>query len=450
MDKRLSNGKIFTFGIGHLGIDLLGGAVSTYLLIFYTDIFGISAYAAGLILMLTKIWDAVNDPMMGAIMDSTHTKWGKFRPYLFAAPFLMAIFYSLTFYTIPTENMTIKVIYAAVTYTLAGMAFTMFDVPVWGMIPSVTKVTEDRNKLITALRMVTSFAYLIIGSITLPMVYKLGGGDSVANQRDGFFRLMLIFGAVVIITGLLIPLRFKENVASEKEKTSFIQRLKTLKDNKPALILLVLTVIGFTGIFVATNATVYHVIYVVGKPELVSAYMFVLLGAEFVGILLSDFVIKKMGRKKATVSATLVVIIAAIAMFFLSQNVVALFILSAIWGLGMAMPEVTLGSMLADSVDYINWKMNIQTSGIVFSMQSLSIKVASAIAAGIIGLGLGIAKYDGAAGVQPQSALTCITFMRIGLPILLYIVFLIVLKRYKLSDEEVVEIQKELAERESE
>lgn len=446
-EKGLSTGKVFIFGAGHLGIDLVGGMVSTYLLFFYTDIFGIPAAAAGMILMLTKIWDAINDPMMGAIVDSTHTKWGKFRPYLFVSSLLMAVFYTLTFKVVSFDSMTAKIAWAAITYTLASMSFTMFDVPIWGMVPSITKVHKDRDRLITALRTATSIAYLAVGTITLPLVYFFGGGESVTNQQDGFFRLMLVMGVIVIVSGWLVPIMFKEKVNVEPEKTKFSERLKSLFINKPALIMLGTEFFAFMSIMVSQSASVYYVIHSIRKPELVSLYMFVIMGGELLGILGCGLLINKFGRKNTTYLSAVVCIITAVIGWVLKGNMPILFVTSFIFGLGTGMPEVTLGSMLTDTADYMDWKKSIRTDGIIFSMQSLIIKLTGAFASGIIGILLGVFGYSEAASVQPASAVNCIDFVRFGLPVIVCLIMIMFLKFYKLDDKTISQIHKELAER---
>lgn len=445
----LSAAKVCIFGAGHLGIDLVGGMVSTYLLIFYTDVFGISAAAAGLIMMLTKIWDAVNDPMMGAIVDSTHTKWGKFRPYLFAGSIFMAIFYPLTFLVLPFESMTAKIIWAAVTYTLSGMAFTMFDVPIWGMVPTVASTSNDRNRLITAMRSVTSFAYLIIGTITMPMVYFFGGGTAIENQQQGYFRTMLLMAAIVLITGCLVPIVFKEKVKVDETPIPFSTRIKSLFQNKQGLLILFTIFLAFMGIWTGTTASTYYVIESIGRVDIISLYMFVFLGAELVGILISGFFINLLGRKKATLAAAGIVIISSIVLYIFKGNIPILFVFSALWGLGMGIPEVTLSSLLTDTIDYLDWKKSIRTDGIVFSMQSLIIKVASAFAVGIIGIVLGMAGYDGFAESQPASAIACIDILRFIVPILFYALMIIALKFYKLDDKTMEKVHADLANRNS-
>ena len=136
--------KIWGYGVGALGKDLANIVISSYLLVFYTNVLGISAAAGVTIMMVTKIWDAINDPMMGIVADKTKTRWGKFRPYLLFVPIPLAVCAVLTF-TPVSFSYTGKLIWAAVTYTLTNTLFTCYDVPMLGMVPSLSDSPRDRN-----------------------------------------------------------------------------------------------------------------------------------------------------------------------------------------------------------------------------------------------------------------------------------------------------------------
>lgn len=156
---------------------------------FYTDVFGISGTAAGLLLFVARIWDAINDPMMGVIVDKTKTKWGRYRPYILIAPIPLYIFAILTF-TVPNLAPTGKLIWAYVTYIGTGMAFTAYDVPMWGLLSTLTRSENDRNQMISLLRNVSTAGYLVMVYATLPLVSILGNG----SQAAGFRNLMIEIG----------------------------------------------------------------------------------------------------------------------------------------------------------------------------------------------------------------------------------------------------------------
>lgn len=144
--ERLSKKSIFSYGLGDLASQLVWSFVGTYLTVYYMDVVGLAPLAASTILMAAKIWDAVNDPMMGGIAERTHTKWGRFRPYiLFGAPFL-GLFSVLTF-TAPFGNGTAGIVWAAFTYIGAGMLYTLVNIPYGAMAGVMTTQDSDRNKL---------------------------------------------------------------------------------------------------------------------------------------------------------------------------------------------------------------------------------------------------------------------------------------------------------------
>ena len=203
--------KIWGYGVGALGKDLANIVISSYLLVFYTNVLGISAAAGGTIMMVTKIWDAINDPMMGIVADKTKTRWGKFRPYLLFVPIPLAVCAVLTF-TPVSFSYTGKLIWAAVTYTLTNTLFTCYDVPMLGMVPSLSDSPRDRNALATSGRFFTTIAILLGSTFAYPMIQYLGGGAEVQNLKKGYPAFLAILG-VISIAGAWIAFASTKEVA---------------------------------------------------------------------------------------------------------------------------------------------------------------------------------------------------------------------------------------------
>ena len=175
--NEMSGAKVIGYGLGSFGKDFALGVMGSYLLLFYTDVFGVPASAAGVIFLLTKIWDAINDPMMGAIADrSPVTKRGKYRPYILFTCIPLSICCVLCFLS-PDFSTGGKIAYAAITYTLTGMIFTAYDVPLWSMVPSLTNDENTKNKLIGAARTFTTIAMFLASAVAYNLVIRLGGGE---------------------------------------------------------------------------------------------------------------------------------------------------------------------------------------------------------------------------------------------------------------------------------
>lgn len=437
---------VLSYGVGSLGKDLVGGMISMYLLVFYTDVFGISAAAAGLIMMLTRVWDAVNDPMMGTIVDRTNTKWGRYRPYLFVMPVIMGIFYTLTF-TTPEIGGTAKIVYAAITYTLGGMAFTAYDVPLWGMVPSMTTDPNERNKLITSQRTFTLVAYLIVGVIAYPAVFALGGGQSTENMQSGFSKLVLLFSIVSVVFAWITFFRCKENIPVSKEKVTVKEMLKALKANKHVQVLLVVTLLMTIPGNIVSALNVYYLNYYLGRPDLISIYMFVSMGSMVVGMITVVGFAKRLGRRKATYVGVGLACIISVVLAFCGKNLAVIFPLLVIYGVVASVSMVTLTSMIADACDYTQWKENMRIDGVIFSLNSFIIKLAMALSSGFAGLFLTVIGYQANAPMQTEATLTGLNMGRFMIPVIPYVIGLLVLRSYQLDDKTIESVREELAQR---
>lgn len=212
--------KIFGYGLGSMSNNFIMGVFQSFLLIFYTDVFGIPAMAVSVIFLISKIWDAVNDPMMGAIVDkSPVTRFGKYRPYILFASLPLAIVGFLCFCT-PNFSVGGKIVYAAITYTLFGMIFTAYDVPYWAMVPSLSEKEHTRNKLISCARTLCILAMLIASACTEKVVTVLGGGSDAVNKKIGYPKYVAILGVIAVVCAIITFFSTKEVNAPKNEAQS--------------------------------------------------------------------------------------------------------------------------------------------------------------------------------------------------------------------------------------
>ena len=220
--------KIVGYGVSSLGKDLCNIIISTYLMLFYTNILGISAFAGGMIMMGTKIWDAINDPIMGVVADNTRTRWGKYRPYVLFVPPLLAIFGVLVFIPVNFSNVG-KVAWAAVTYVIMSMLSTAFNIPVLSLMPSLTKDPKERAELATCQTFFTTMAVVLGSTFVYPIIKLLGGGSETSNLAKGYPWAMVIAGIILITTGWTTFASTKEVIdTNAKENLSLGQRAKIL------------------------------------------------------------------------------------------------------------------------------------------------------------------------------------------------------------------------------
>ncbi|MFB0524865.1 MAG: glycoside-pentoside-hexuronide (GPH):cation symporter, partial [Phycisphaerae bacterium] len=263
--QKLSIKEKVGYSLGDTASNLFFQTFILFITIFYTDVFGISAKAVGTMFLITKIWDAVNDPMMGMIADRTNTRWGKFRPYIlwFAIPF--GIIGVLTF-TTPDLSPTGKLIYAYVTYTLLMMLYTVINVPYSALMGVITSNARART-VVSQFRFVAAFlGGLIVQYSVLRMVERFGGG----NEALGWQLAMAVLSSLAIILFFITFATTKERVKPPKgQKTTLKSDLRDLSKNTPWLLIGGATVFQLTHILIRTSCIMYYFRYFVQDQQVV-------------------------------------------------------------------------------------------------------------------------------------------------------------------------------------
>ncbi|MDE6590050.1 MAG: MFS transporter, partial [Oscillospiraceae bacterium] len=194
------------FGVGAVGKDMVYALSASYVMYFYQDVLGLGATFVGLILMIARIFDAVNDPFMGVLVAKTKSRWGRFRPWLFSGTVLNAVvLYAL--FAAPHLEQAGLMVYFAVAYILWGTTYTMMDIPYWSMIPAVTKTPEDRENLSVVGRTCAGVGSALIAMFTMKLVGMLGGD----SERLGFRWVALLVAAVFLVAEVLCCVFFREN-----------------------------------------------------------------------------------------------------------------------------------------------------------------------------------------------------------------------------------------------
>lgn len=317
--EKISIKEKICYGVGAVGKDFYSMLFSVYLMIFLTDVVGISPLAVGTLMVVARLWDAINDPIMGVIVDRTNTRFGKFRPYLLFVPIFMGMVV-VALFTVPNLGVTGKVIWAYVFYILAGMSFTAYDVPFMSMATAISNEPNERTSLLSISRLFTMIAAVAVSASTLPMVGMLGGSD----VAKGYQRFVIILVVISIPAAWIAFFNTKERYSSLGQKHSFKDYAKLIKNNKPFLLLLGITMFYMIASNLATGIQVYYFTYVLGKVELIPyLMMFTLL--SFVSFAFIPALSKKFGKIKLTIFALLISIACYIFLFFFGGNTIALF-----------------------------------------------------------------------------------------------------------------------------
>ena len=382
--------EMFGHAIAGFGQNLIFGLWSNYMLVFYTDIFGIAAGTASIIMLLTRVWDGINDPMMGSIADRTRTKWGRYRPWLlFMAP-VIVIFLVLNFSS-PDLSPTLKVVYAGITYVMMSMAFTAVDVPYWTMPAAMSSDVKKRSRIISFSRMSTTLAATILGIIAIPLIHALGQGD----KQKGYMMTALVVGLIGAGFYLIGFFCIREHVQPAlNQKITFKSSVKAIIQNKPLLLLLCCGLLGNIGTMLKQGMVIYYVKDCVGSENLIPTFSLLFLPGMIFGLIIAPVFAKRFDSKSVFIGARVFGIIVDVIFFFAGfENIPLVMFLYALTSIPLGISSVVSATMLTNTIEYAEWRFGNRQEGLISSTQTLTAKIGMALSAGVIGAVLEIADY---------------------------------------------------------
>ncbi|MDO4297921.1 MAG: MFS transporter [Lachnospiraceae bacterium] len=420
-------GKRIGYGIGDLGCNLVFSTMASYLMVFYTDVFGITAAAAGTMMLVTKFIDALTDTGMGLIVDRTHTKWGQGRPYFLLGAVPFAIFTFLTFY-IPDLGSTGKLVWAYVTYCLLCTAYTVVNIPLNTIVPRLTSDIHERDVLVST-RMVCAMAgTAIVMSITAPLVKFFGNG----SEARGYLVTMTIYGIAAMLIFFVTFASTEEVIppSVSQKHTSVIEDFHGLTGQ--AWILFLLNLFYFSLYVVRSTTVIYYFKYNLGRSEWLSlvGILGILSGLPMLLLLPS---LEKKFSKRNLMFFSIALYIAGDLLIFVGRN--SAFCLLAglvITGLGIYGIFGITFAMQPDVIDYSEYKKNASVSGLIAAFQGFFVKGGMGLTSFIIGVFLKNGGYV-ANAVQTEKALSYIEICFIWIPIVLCVLIAVLTYFYKLD-----------------
>lgn len=382
--------EMFGHAIAGFGQNLIFGLWSSYMMVFYTDIFGITAGAASIIMLFTRIWDGINDPMMGTIADHTRTKWGRYRPWLLFMSPVIVIFLVLNFSS-PDLSPTLKVVYAAITYVMMSMAFTAVDVPFWTMPAAMSSDVQKRSKIISFSRMSTTLATTVLGVIAIPLINALGNGD----KAKGYMLTALVVGVIGAMFYLIGFANIREHVQPvPNQKITLKSSVKAITQNKPLLLLLCCGLLGNIGTMLKQGMVIYYVKDCVGSESLIPIFSLLFVPGMFLGLVIAPMFTKKFDSKTVFIGSRVFGIIVDVVFFFAGfENIPLVMFLYALTSIPLGMSSVVSATMLTNTIEYAEWKFGNRQEGLISSTQTLTAKIGMALSAGVTGIVLEIANY---------------------------------------------------------
>ncbi len=471
---KLSGAAKASYGLGAVGKDMVYMLSASYVLYYFQDILGVSAAAMGVILMIARVFDAFNDPIMGAVVAKTKTKWGKFRPWLLIGTITNAIVLALMFSAPPTLTPSGMVAYAAITYIVWGVTYTMMDIPYWSMIPAFTEGGKERENLTTLARSCAGVGSALITIVTVISVSALGhlfGGAGITDrevERIGFSYFAIIVAILFIAFTVICCINVKEKSTVEMKTASIGEMFRALIQNDQAMAVVVAIVVVNCSIYITSNLVIYFFKYDFGGIGWKGDYtLFSTFGGAIqilAMMILYPFLRRFFTSIKIYFISMGMAIAGYISLLVLAStsmsNVFLLFIPGFFIFAANGMLAVITTVFLANTVDYGELKNNRRDESVIFSMQTFVVKLASGISALIAALALQILALSN----DTEEAATAIdyslgigTAQKMGLRMTMTIIPIIGLvfaifwfkNKYILNDEKLKEISAELVQRKS-
>lgn len=419
--------KRIGYGIGDLGCNLVFSTMASYLMVFYTDVFGIAAAAAGTMMLVTKFIDALTDAGMGMIVDRTHTKWGQGRPYFVLGAVPFAVFTFMTFY-IPDMGARGKLVWAYVTYCLLCTAYTVVNIPLNTIVPRLTSNVHERDILVSTRMVCAMIGTAIVMTITAPLVNFFGGG----NDAKGYLVTMTVYGIVAMIIFFITFASTEEVVPPtvSNEKTSLKESLKGLTGQ--AWILFFLNLFYFS-LYVVRNTTVlYYFKYNLGRTEWLSLVGILGILSGLPMLLALPTLEKRFSKRSLMFLSAGMYIVGDLLIYIGRDSAACLLAGLVITGLGIYGIFGITFAIQPDVIDYSEYQKNSSIAGLIAAFQGFFVKGGMGLTSFIIGVFLKNGGYV-ANAVQTPKALSYIEICFIWIPIALCAVIAVLTYFYKLD-----------------
>lgn len=442
MSERLSLKEKISYGCGDFGLCLTTTMVSTYLMYFYTNVVGIDLLKVGTITLLGGIMDAISDLVLGVLVDHTKSKWGKCRPYLLfmAIPLAVVVFFV---FNVPDASQDVKYIYALVTYLIYSWAYTAICIPYQTLMASITDHQGDRLSVSMWKTIGSSTGQFIINSLALTLVGVFGNG------LVGFRTASLVFSGFGAILLLICFANTRERIVPPKEQKVSAQDTIRAFNNGPWFIVCVSSLLTLTAVVLRAQQTMYYAQYVLGNLDVASILLTISTAVAIPVAIVTPQIALRLGKRNVVILGSAIFISSSLVMWIAGQNTTLVCIAAVLAGIGSAMPNSVCYVMVAETVDYGEWKQGKRVQGGLMSFIAFGIKIGASLAGMVSAMVLSAGGYVEQAAEQSPSAVQAVVTNYIWLPVIMYAIIIVLQLFYKL-DKQYPQIKAELDQRRKE
>lgn len=414
------------YGLGDFASNLSFGFVSLFLLFYYTDVYGITAAQASIIFVVARVVDALYNLFVGYFVDKTNSKYGKLRPYLLYGAVPLGLLTILCFVFFEGN---FKFGFALFTYTLYCLAYTTVNTPYSAMTNTLTQDEKSRASLSVYRFALASLGYLLVSTTSTPLVALF------SDAQTGYIAAVSIYSAIATACFLACFSLTKERVAVESNSTpiGFKELLTSVFKNKPLINVSLYTLFFYIAYTIWMAIAIYFLQYVLKKPEFTTSFFLIQTGAYTFGVICSDKLITKLGKKTTTLYSLLFGTLGLLFQYFFAGNDILLIMLCiCMFSITLGIGFVTMWSMVPDTVEYAEWHFGTRAEGSIYGFFNFVTKIAMAIGGGCAGLMLDM--FDYSSNQITENAVNGINLSMTLFPAALFVACIVVVFFYELNE----------------
>lgn len=443
----------FAYGLGTLGRDMLAAMVSLFLMFYVTEVRGVGGHqlaAITVVMVLMRIFDAVNDPFMGMIVDNTRTRWGKFKPWMAGGAVLWAGAGVLMFTDLGTRGWGF-VATLTLSYLAFEIAYTINDISYYGMLPALSRDQAERDKIGAVTRICANLGLFSVVVGIVPLTTWLA--ERTGTQQSAWMGAAIIAASLMLVFQLLPLLFAREQVPTDNHSTGLRELFAAIGRNDQLLWATLGMSLFMTGYTLTASLGIYYFKYVFGDENAYSVFALVLGITQVTALALFPLVSKALSRFAIHLVATIMVCAGYLLFLAADASMVLVVVSGVLLFAGQAAIQLLMVMFIADSVEYGQWKLGTRNESVTFALQPFIYKLSGGLATALVGLTLLLAHIGGPSGITPSQAgpstVWTLKSAMLLVPLALVVVSYLVLRsRYRLDEATYRRIIDDLRERE--
>jgi glucuronide carrier protein len=429
------------YAAGDAANNLTFSMASMFLLLYYTDVVGISAAAVGTLFLVVRAWDAVADITTGRIVDRTRTRWGKFRPFLLFGS-LPLLLLTVALFSVPDMGTGSSLFYAYITYALFGFAYSMVNIPYGSLASAMTQLPDERAKLATVRVLGTNLAILLLVFVVAPQI------ENSDDLQRSLTIITMSLAAVGFCLYFFTFITAREQVRQDEGAVGFGQVLHMARENRPLVVLCLVSLLFLTGWFCVLTVGAYYARDVLGNASYFGVITLVQTVAALIAAVFVPLLVKTFGKKASYIAAAGLAGAGGIGIGLSPESVPAIPIaFFGLFGMGIGVVNTLVFALAADTVEYGEWKSGVRAEGAIYSLFSFSRKLGQAVGGAAAAYTIGLGGYVASAEQQSDSAVNAVKLAAGLLPAGFIIAAAAMMLAYPLTEARFREITEAIAAR---